>query len=485
MATSLSLSQQQKQMLKLSPAQIQVMRLLELPTCELLAHINEELQTNPALEEGVDRNTEQEDDTLQHEDEYDNPLKNDDFDYDDYTNDDDVSERMTSSSASSSRTREEIPFSMGTSFAEYLKSQIYLTKMDKPDRHIAKFVVGNIDENGYLQRSAEELVDDLSFREGLVVSDSKMQEIIDQIKTFDPAGVGASNLQERLLIQLDQKAPTPAIQLASKILRDYFDAFSKLHHDKIKQRLNISDEQFNAAKMEIQRLNPKPGSAWKGTLLEQNQEIVIPDFIVERQDEKLVVSLNNSDLPPLHVSTDYTYMLEAYTHTTSKKQQEDGKEIKKYVDNARIFIDAIRQRNETMLRSMQALVKFQREFFLQGDSMYLKPMVLKDIADPTGYDVSTISRTFNNKYVETEFGIFPLKYFFSEGMTNEEGETVSTREIKQRLQEIIKQEDKNHPLTDDELVTAMHQSGYPIARRTVAKYRVQLNIPVARLRKKF
>ena len=485
MATSLSLSQQQKQMLKLSPAQIQVMRLLELPTCELIAHINEELQTNPALEEGMNQSTEHEDDTQHIEDEYDNPLKNDDFDLDDYTNDDEVSERVTSASEPHTRHHEEIPFSMGTTFSEYLKSQIYLTKMDKPDRHIAKFIVGNIDENGYLQRSTEELVDDLSFREGLIVSDSKMQEIIDQIKTFDPAGVGASNLQDCLLIQLKQKDPNPTIQLACKIISNHFDAFSKLHHEKIKQRLCISDEQFEAAKIEIQRLNPKPGSAWKGTILEQNQEIVIPDFIVERQDEKLVVSLNNSDVPPLHVSTDYTDLLETYTHTTSKKQQEDGKEIKKYVDSARTFIDAIRQRNETMLRSMQTLVKLQREFFLQGDSMYLKPMVLKDIADPTGYDISTISRTFNDKYVETEFGIFSLKYFFSEGMTNEEGETVSTREIKQRLQEIIKQEDKHHPLTDDELVSAMHQSGYPIARRTVAKYRDQLNIPVARLRKKF
>ena len=485
MATSLSLSQQQKQMLKLSPAQIQVMRLLELPTCELIAHINEELQTNPALEEGMNQSTEHEDDTQHIEDEYDNPLKNDDFDLDDYTNDDEVSERVTSASEPHTRHHEEIPFSMGTTFSEYLKSQIYLTKMDKPDRHIAKFVVGNIDENGYLQRSTEELVDDLSFREGLIVSDSKMQEIIDQIKTFDPAGVGASNLQDCLLIQLKQKEPTPTIQLACKIISNHFDAFSKLHHEKIKQRLCISDEQFEAAKIEIQRLNPKPGSAWKGTILEQNQEIVIPDFIVERQDEKLVVSLNNSDVPPLHVSTDYTDLLETYTHTTSKKQQEDSKEIKKYVDSARTFIDAIRQRNETMLRSMQTLVKLQREFFLQGDSMYLKPMVLKDIADPTGYDISTISRTFNDKYVETEFGIFSLKYFFSEGMTNEEGETISTREIKQRLQEIIKQEDKHHPLTDDELVSAMHQSGYPIARRTVAKYRDQLNIPVARLRKKF
>ena len=483
MATSLSLSQQQKQMLKLSPAQIQVMRLLELPTCELIAHINEELQTNPALEEGVDHPLEHDDDTSQQEEEYDNPLKNDDFDLDDYTNDDDVYERSTSSSSSSAQAREDIPFSMGTSFAEYLKSQIYLTKMNKPDRHIAKFVVGNIDENGYLQRSVEELVDDLAFREGLIVSDSKMQEIVDQIKTFDPAGVGATDLQECLLIQLKQKEATPSIKLAQTIISKFFDAFFKLHHDKIKQRLCVTDESFDAAKDEIKHLNPKPGSAWKGTLLEQNQAIVIPDFIIEHNDEKLIVSLNNSDVPPLHVSTDYTDLLEAYTHTTSKKQQEDSREIKKYIDNARTFIDAIRQRNETMLRSMQALVKIQREFFLQGDSIYLKPMVLKDIADITGYDISTISRTFSDKYVETEFGIFSLKYFFSEGMTNKDGETQSTRAIKECLQQIIKHEDKSAPLTDDDLVIRMNEAGFPIARRTVAKYRDQLNIPVARLRR--
>jgi RNA polymerase sigma-54 factor len=355
--------------------------------------------------------------------------------------------------------------------------------MDKPDRHIAKFVVGNIDENGYLQRSVEELVDDLAFREGLVVSDSKMQEIVDQIKTFDPAGVGATDLQECLLIQLKQKEATPSIKLAQTIISKYFDTFFKLHHDKIKQRLCVTDENFDAAKEEIKRLNPKPGSAWKGTLLEQNQEIVIPDFIVEHNEEKLIVSLNNSDIPPLHVSTDYTDLLEAYTHTTSKKQQEDSREIKKYVDNARTFIDAIRQRNKTMLHSMQALVKIQRDFFLQGDSIYLKPMVLKDIADPTGYDISTISRAFSDKYVETEFGIFPLKYFFSEGMTNKDGETQSTRAIKECLQQIIKHEDKFAPLTDDDLVIRMNEAGYPIARRTVAKYRDQLNIPVARLRR--
>jgi RNA polymerase sigma-54 factor len=482
MATSLSLTQTQKQMLKLSPAQIQVMRMLELPTCELLTHINEELQTNPALEEGVDKNAEMEDNEFA-DDEYDNPLKNEDFDYDDYTQDDDISERASLSNGNNSRPHEEIPFSMGISFAEYLKSQIYLTKMDKPDRHIAKFVVGNIDEDGYLRRTIEELVDDLSFRENIIVSDSKMQEIIDQIKLFDPVGVGAKNLQECLLIQIKTKEVTPSIKIAQNILLNHYDAFTKANFNKIKQRLNIDDIQLQEAIDEIRHLNPKPGSAWRGTLNDINREIVIPDFIVETHDDKLVVSLNNSDIPPLHISIDYTDMLDRYSHKENKKSEET-KEIKKYIDSARNFIDAIHQRNETMMKSMQALVQLQREFFLQGDSMYLKPMVLKDIADRTNYDVSTISRTFSNKYVQTEFGIFPLKFFFSEAMTNDSGETISTREIKQRLQEIIEQEDKTNPLTDDELEQAMHQAGYPIARRTVAKYRDQLNIPVARYRKK-
>ena len=483
MATSLSLVQSQKQMLNLSPAQIQVMRMLELPTCELLTHITEELQTNPTLEEGVDKTNETED-TEFTEEEYENPLKNGDFDYEDYTSDDDSYERTTASSNASNRPTEEIPFAMGMTFNEYLKSQIYLTKMDKPDRHIAKFVVGNIDDNGYLRRTTEELVDDLSFREGIIVTDSKMQEIIDQIKLFDPVGVAAHDAQECLLIQIRQKVSTPSIELAHSILNRHFDAFSKANFNKIKQHLLIDDQQLHDAIKEIKRLNPKPSSAWQGTREDINREIVIPDFIIENLDDVLVVSLNNSDIPSLRVSRDYINILDQCSQKGKSSSDKDAtKEIKKYIDSARTFIDAIRQRNETMMRAMQALVQLQREFFLQGDSMYLKPMVLKDIADITKYDVSTISRAFNNKYVQTEHGIIPLKFFFSEAMTNENGETISTRETKQRLQEIVNQEDKTHPLTDDELEQAMRKEGYIIARRTVAKYREQLNIPVARLRK--
>lgn len=481
--TGLSLTQQQRTQMRLSPAQIQVMRMLELPACELQARINEELQANPALEEGKELQDEHDYTEMEVEEgEYENPLKNEDFDYDDYVQDDDLRE-----APGSGRPHEDIPFSMGMSFAEYLKGQIYLTKMNKEDRHIAKFVVGNIDDDGYLRRTVEELVDDLSFREGLVVSEAKMQEIVDAVKEFDPVGVGAYDLQECLLIQLEKKADrTSSVDLASKILTHYFDAFHRHQFDKISQRLQVSEEELKDAVNEIIRLNPRPGNAWTGTLVDRNQSIVIPDFIVEQVDEDLVISLNNGNISQLHVSEDYQRMLEEFSVPTSHNTsqiREAAKFVKTNVENAKYFIDAIRQRNETMMRSIEVLVGLQRDFFLEGDSMYLRPLTLKDVADRTGYDVSTISRTFANKYVQTEWGIFPLKFFFSDKIANSEGAEISTREIKQKLREVIEQEDKKNPVTDDQLVEVMHAAGYPIARRTVAKYREQMGIAVARLRK--
>ncbi len=485
MSTTLSLSQQLKQQLKLSPAQIQAMRMLELPACELQACINEELQKNPALEEGQELSIDGDfgDVDLQ-DDTYNNPLQNEDFDYDAYVQDDDIHE--SSSPVNSSRTHEDIPFSMGTSFAEYLKSQIYLTKMDKPDRHIAKFVVGNIDDDGYLRRTVEELVDDLSFREGLVVEDEKMADIVEQIKQFDPVGVGAYDLQECLLIQLRRKPQTPEIEMATQIIEHHFESFSRHQFNKILSRLEISEDQLKEATAEIIRLNPRPGSAWIGTVVERNQSLIIPDFIVEQEEEELVISINNGNIPDLHVSAEYQQMIEQYAHVSSQNNaqiREAARFVKTNVDNAKYFIDAIRQRNETMMRTIEVLVALQRDFFLQGDSMYLKPLTLKDVAERTGYDVSTISRTFSNKYVQTEFGIFPMKFFFSDKIVNSQGAEISTREIKQKLREVVEQEDKTNPITDDQLVEIMHESGYPIARRTVAKYREQMGIPVARLRR--
>ena len=483
MATSLTLSQQLKQQLKLSPAQIQAMRLLEVPACELQACINEELQKNPALEEGVDQNAEVELNDTDQQDEYTNPLQNDDFNYDDYVQDDDISERSYNNRSQESM-REDIPFSVGMSFGEYLKSQIYLTKMDKPDRHIAKFVVGNIDENGYLRRTAEELVDDLSFQEGIVVTDEKMQSIIEEIQQFDPPGVAAYDLQDCLLIQLRQKEPTASVVLAIKILTQHFDTFSRKQYSKIMQRMEITEEQLKGAISEITRLNPRPGNHWLGTVYDRNQSVVIPDFFVEEEDDELIISLNQGDIPPLHISADYNQMLEDYSHEgkAHAANREAARFVKEKIDAAKWFIDAIRQRNETMMQTMSAIVAYQREFFLQGDSSYLKPMVLKDIAERIGHDVSTISRVCSNKYVQTQFGTFALKYFFSESITKQDGGEISTREIKDKVREVITNEDKTHPITDDELVEILHASGYAIARRTVAKYREQLGIPVARLR---
>lgn len=484
MATSLTLSQQQKLQLKLSPAQIQAMRMLELPAYELLACINEELQKNPALEEGLEQNTDLDNNDFDiQEDRFDNPLQNDDFNYDDYIQDDDTHEPISSGG---SRTHEDIPFSMGTSFVEYLKSQIYLTKMDKPDRHIAKFVVGNIDEDGYLRRTIEELVDDLSFREGLIVTEEKMESIVEQIKQFDPVGVGAYDLQECLLIQLQNKESTPAIELAINIIKDYFETFSRRNFNKLQQRMLITEEQLKEATSEIIHLNPRPGSAWIGTVVERNQSIIIPDFIIEQEDDDIIITINQGNIPDLHVSADYQQMLDEYAQPDSQnnaKIREAARFVKTNVENAKYFIDAIRQRNETMMRTIEVLVALQRDFFLQGDSVHLKPLTLKDVADRTGYDVSTVSRTFANKHVQTEFGTFPLKFFFSDKILNSQGTEVSTREIKQKVREVIEQEDKSNPITDDQLVEIMHEAGYPIARRTVAKYREQMGIPVARMRR--
>ena len=481
---SLTLTQQQKLQTKLSPAQIQVMRMLELPACELQARINEELQENPALEEGLDKTQETTDYQEQDfNDEYQNPLQNPDFDYEIYVQDDEPVERIYNT-PSQETAREDIPFSVGMSFGEYLKSQIYLTKMDKPDRHIAKFVVGNIDENGYLRRTAEELVDDLSFQEGIVVTDEKMQSIIAEIQQFDPPGVAAYDLQDCLLIQLRQKEPTASVVLAIKILTQHFDTFSRKQYSKILQRMEITEEQLKGAISEITRLNPRPGNHWLGTVYDRNQSVVIPDFFVEEEDDELIISLNQGDIPPLHISADYSQMLEDYSHEgkAHAANREAARFVKEKIDAAKWFIDAIRQRNETMMQTMSAIVAYQREFFLQGDSSYLKPMVLKDIADRIGHDVSTISRVCSNKYVQTQFGTFALKYFFSESITKQDGGEISTREIKDKVREVIANEDKTHPITDDELVEILHASGYAIARRTVAKYREQLGIPVARLR---
>ena len=358
--------------------------------------------------------------------------------------------------------------------------------MDKPNRHIAKFVVGNIDSDGYLRRTAEELVDDINFQENLNVTDEKMREIIEHIRTFDPPGVAARDLQDCLLMQLKLKEQTPSVVLATDILSRMFDAFTRKQYTKIIQRFEITEDDLRMAIAEIVHLSPRPSNNWSGTVYDRNQTTVNPDFIVEQEDEELIVSLNQGDVPSLHVSQEYSQMLEYYAAKNEAKKSDANREttlfIKSKIEAAHNFIDALRQRNETLMQTMTAIVTYQREFFLQGDSSFLRPMVLKDIAEIIKLDVSTISRVCNNKYVQTQFGIFPLKHFFSEAIAKQDGGEISTREIKEAVRELIAAEDKSRPITDDELVELLHQKGYSIARRTVAKYREQLGIPVARLR---
>lgn len=486
--SKLTITQQQRLQTKLTPAQIQVIKLLELPSCDLQQRINEELQENPALEEGRDPEEVQaekfdENDYLE-EDDYTNPLQNDDFNYDDYVNDDETPDYLLRNpNYSADQPSEEIQYSGSTSFTEYLKQQIYLTKMTKPQRHIAKWVLGNIDEDGFLRRTVEQLVDDLAFQEGLSVSDEEMTDIVNQIKEFDPPGVASFDLQECLLKQLQTKQNSPSVELAQRILTRCFDAFSRHRFDYVKSKLNVDDEQFKLAVNEILRLNQKPANTFTGNAYEGKMTSIIPDFFVENRDGELILTLNTGEISELHVSREYQEMLKEQSQIKSKDNRAAALFLKDKINSAYTFIEAIKLRNETLKKTMTAILQRQQNYFLDGDELSLRPMKMQDIADVTGYDISTISRVCNSKYVQTEFGIFPLKHFFAEAMTNSEGEEVSTREIKDKLSEIIASEDKQNPLTDDALVQMLAQAGFPIARRTVAKYREQLDIPVARLRK--
>ena len=497
--SSIGLQQNLSQTTKLSPTQIQVIRMIELPSIELAQRINEELQENPALEEGRDEIAAQEakenydefDDNYMPEDGYDegrqrDPLQNEDFNYEQYVSDDETPGYMTQQAYSAAdEDRREVPIIGGSSLIEDLKSQVYLTNMTKAQRHIAKWVLGNIDDDGYLRRTTEQLVDDIMFQEQLPVTDAEMEAIVKQIKQFDPPGIASADLRECLLKQLEVKSPqTPAITLAREILTHHFEAFSKHHFDKIMQRIGCSESDWKAAVQEIVHLNQKPANAFVGSVYETQREAIIPDFIIEERDDELYVVLNTGDVPELHVSREYSEMLDEYSRLPKTKETKQATQfIRQKMDAAKMFIDAIQQRNETLMKTMTAILKAQYDFFLDGEESSLKPMVLQDIADRTGYDVSTISRVSNSKYVQTRFGVYPLKYFFSESMTNSEGDEVSTREIKKMLQELVDNEDKQNPLTDEQLVTLMEEHGYPIARRTIAKYRTLLDIPVARLRK--
>jgi RNA polymerase sigma-54 factor len=478
---------QQKLLQKLSPQQIQMIKLLEIPSMQLEQRIKAEIEENPALEEGALE------ETMQNENQDDdvttdpNDTDKEEFTLEDYMEDDDYpSYKLNSQNYSKDDKREEIPFSVGLSFQDYLENQLGLRKLDEKQHLLALYMLGNIDDDGYLRRKLDNIVDDVAFALNIKTDEIELIGILQIIQELDPPGVGARSLQECLLLQIQAKdMEDPNIKLAYRILSDFFPEFTRKHYDKIIARLNITDEQLKGALDEILRLNPKPGGAYSDP---QNKTAshIIPDFILENNEGDLELALNVKNLPELRVSKTYSTMLQTYQYNrghNSKSQKEALSFVKQKLDSARWFIDAIRQRQNTLLITMNAIINYQQEYFMTGEETKLRPMILKDIADMTGLDVSTISRVANSKYIQTNFGIFPLKYFFSEGMQTESGEEVSTREIKKILQNCVEGEDKRHPLTDDHLAEMLNDKGYHIARRTIAKYREQLNIPVARMRK--
>ncbi|WP_293709999.1 RNA polymerase factor sigma-54 [uncultured Parabacteroides sp.] len=476
---------QQKLQQKLSPQQIQLIRLLELPAIELEERIKHELEDNPALEEGKDIA----DDFERTDDEGGDDISTNETEADislgDYMTEDDIPDYKLREISEKTERKEDIPFSVSQSLNEYLLQQLGLRDLPEKQVKIAEYIIGNIDDDGYLRRELSAIADDLVFQAGQDVDEKEIEEVLAIIQDFDPAGVGARNLQECLLLQLNRKEPTAGVEMAIHILTEYFEEFTRKHYDKIMRGLNISEETLKKAIHEIIALDPKPCSSWGGSM-EVAMSQVIPDFLVEAINGELILSMNNRDIPDLRISRDYAEMFQDYAGNKANqtsKMREAVQFVKQKLDSAQWFIDAIRQRQETLQRTMEAIILLQRDFFLTGDDATLRPMILKDVAERAGYDISTISRVSNSKYVQTNFGIYPLKFFFSESMQTDSGEEISTREVKKIMKEHIDSEDKRKPLTDEELTTILKEKGYVIARRTVAKYREQLDIPVARLRK--
>ncbi len=480
---SQKLSLQQKLLQKLSPQQIQVIKLLEIPAIQLEQRIKKELEENPVLELTGDSPSEE---TDEQEDHSAGETDNDEFSLEDYMDDDDIPEyRLSSNNYSKDDKQIDIPFSVGTSFHESMNEQLGLTNLTETQKKLAEYIIGNIDDDGYLRRDLASISDDLAFNVNMDVPEQELEKILRVIQDFDPAGVGARDLRECLLLQIRRKKETAPAILATDILRDSFDEFTRKHYDKITRKHEITEEQLKNAVGEILKLNPKPGSSYSNPLSKSNQ-VIVPDFILENNDGELQLSLNQRNVPDLKMSSTYLDMVRSYNQnrkSISRDQKEALLFVKQKMDSAKWFIDAIRQRHQTLLLTMSEIIELQKEYFQDGDETKLKPMILKDIADRTGLDISTISRVSNSKYIQTHFGIFPLKYFFSEGMQKDTGEEVSTREIKKILEECISGENKHRPLTDDKLTQILKEKSYPIARRTVAKYREQLGIPVARLRK--
>lgn len=487
--TSQKLSQIQKLQQNLSPQQIQLMQLIQVPTMELATRIKEEIETNPALEfdDDDDENLNDDIDTFddeQGDDEHYDPLS----DFDDYLNDDDEDDaayKRYVNNSSPDDEHYETPVSNETSFQDSLLEQLAFRKLDSRKQKIGEYIIGNIDDSGYLARPVSGISDDLIFNQNIDADEDEIREVLDVIKEFDPAGVGAENLQDCLLIQLQRLENEDVdgdYETAVNIIRNYYPDFTQKHYDKIMAKGGIGEDELKRALGQILKLNPKPG----GTLSapSHNTNYVIPDFSVCSNGDELELSLNSRNTPDLHVSRDYKEMLAEYV---GKKNTPENREavafIKNKIDSAKVFIDLINQRQNTLYITMKAIMDKQRDFFMTGDESKLKPMILRDIANVIGLDVSTVSRVANSKYVQTAFGTYRLKFFFSEGIVSDEGEEVSTRKIKQIIKECVDNEDKKDPLTDDELTAVLKEKGFTIARRTTAKYREQLGIPVSRLRK--
>ena len=484
-------SQAQQQVQTLSPQQILAVRLLELPAVELEDRIRAELLENPALEE-VKGETQPDEllDTAADAD-------NDKNEYDslcDYSTEDDIPDyKLQENNRSREGLPEEIPFSEAVSFYETIREQLNESDLNEHQRELAEYLIGSLDDDGLLRKSLTSIEDELAIYVGINTTLPELEEILGVIQEFDPPGIGARSLQECLLIQIKRKKEldhdNKLLDIEQRIITDFYEEFTRKHWEKILKKLDIDDDVFEAAIADIVKLNPRPGASL-GEAIGRNMQQIVPDFIIETYDDgNITISLNSRNTPELTLSSDFSEMLDEQSKNKAAQSKEgkEGKEaylfLKQKVDAAQGFIDAVRQRQNTLLVTMKAIIELQRPFFLDGDESLLRPMILKDVAERTGLDISTISRVSNSKYAQTNYGIYPLKYFFSDGYTTEDGEEMSVREIRRILKECIDSEDKKKPLTDDELAEILKEKGYPIARRTVAKYRQQLNIPVARLRK--
>ncbi len=475
----------QKLSQKLSPQQIQLMKLIQLPLQDLEQRIKEELESNPALEEESDTYESQDEFSSDADAESEERIESDDIDIDQYLSDDEIPEyRLKSNNYSPDDDEYEAPVVTTTTFYESLNEQLGWKSLSEEDLKLARYLVGNLDEDGYLRRELSAITDDLAFSMGVMTTEDKLESLLGAIQTLDPPGVGARDLQECLYLQIKRKRETVDVALARTIIHDFYNEFTRKHYDKIVHRLDISEKELKQALEVIGKLNPRPGnSVESGRTISQ---AITPDFIISIVEGELELTLNARNAPDLNVSGEYKNMLESYKAQGKKKDKrvtEAAQFVKQKLDAAKWFIEAIQQRQQTLLITMSSIMNYQKDYFLSGDEKDLRPMILKDIAEEINMDISTVSRVANSKYVLTPYGTFLVKEFFSESMTNQDGEEVSTREIKKILEESVAEEDKRKPLTDEKLAKLLKEKGYPIARRTIAKYREQLDIPVARLRK--